>query len=218
MQGYTVRRHACALLWKCNTVQLLWVREITQVRETVKRSSLAFKTHTADVRVDEYTQTHGEHNVFVFSNHHREDHTLSEDVRVVKDYRRIASETFKEWWSPQTLESATMFERKHLRQHWQQRAKVILSPTTLNPQKLLMVRTKRQNSLAMKGQCCPSPSSQKAFSTTTLCGHSRINMIELWYTHFIINNHSFCKHYHRLSQIQHIIEWMRIILTAWNTN
>lgn len=163
LQGHTVRRHACALLWKCNPVQSVW-------NWNERQSEKDFQIHTGDACVDGNTQTHGEHNIFVVSNQQREDHILAADFMVVKDYRRIASETLKEWWSPQTLESATIFERKHWRKRWQQRAKVILSPTTLNPQRLLTVRTKRQNSHAMKGQCCPSQSSRKTFSITELCG------------------------------------------------
>lgn len=153
---------------QCSTVQLVW-----NWNERVKRSYWLWRyLPTVDACVDENTHTHTEntHNIFVVSNQQREDHILAKDFRVVKHYRRIASETFKEWRSPQTLESAAIFERKHWRRHWQQRAKVILSPTTLNPQMLLMVRTKRQNSHAMKGQCCPSQSSPKTFSTTKLHG------------------------------------------------
>ncbi len=189
-------------------------------KKDIKRSYGFFRySHTEDACADGSTQTHGEHSIFVVSNQQRGDHILAKDLRAVKDYRRIASETLKEWWSPQTLESARIFERKHLRRHWQQRAKVILSPTTLNPQRLLMVRTKRQSSHAMKGQRCPPQGSQKTFSKTKLCGrvnkhHYQIStsfmkqncIIVLSHTQFIKNISNFCTHCYQLRQRQHMIK------------
>lgn len=87
------------------------VRAQTEMKERMKRGyCLLIYLHTADAHVDENTQ-HWKHNIFVVSDQQREDHILAPDFRVVKDYRRIASETFKEWWSHRLRVCNSLWEK-----------------------------------------------------------------------------------------------------------